>query len=270
MALTSGSRSLGGAAQASPILDATSLTVKRGRRTVLSDVSMHLESREVVHLGGANGSGKTSLLRVLSGVRAPRGGTLRVLGRRAYVPEKAILAPAMRCAEWLRAMRRLRGLAPLDWQAAAEYSGLDPAVLSRASATLSKAMMQRVALLEALHSRSRLLLLDEPFAGLDAQGREWLAREIDVRADEGMTVVLTEHAGVALQSVGVSRRLQLRGGRCEPADVSIPSREGTWTVTVRASHRDGRRLARSETNRSVDDLLRRLLEQGWHIDEVRD
>jgi ABC-type multidrug transport system ATPase subunit len=266
MALTSASRRAG---ETSQVLDASSLIVKRGRRTVLRDVSMRLESREVVHLAGANGSGKTSLLRVLSGVRSPHHGTLCVLGRRAFVPEKASLAPAMRCAEWLRAMRRLRRLAPVDWQAAAEQSGLDPAVLSRASATLSKGMMQRVALLEALHSQCQLLCLDEPSSGLDLQGREWLADEISLRAEGGMTVVFTEHAGVSAQSLRVSRKFQLRDGRCDPADVGVPSSEDTWMVTVRASHPDGRRLARSTSDGSVDDLLRRLLEQGWHIDEVR-
>jgi ABC-type multidrug transport system ATPase subunit len=94
------------------------------------------------------------------------------------VPEKVRLAPALRGGEWLRAMRALRGLNATDWPAAAEASGLDPAVLDRPAATFSRGMLQRVALLEAVHAGCPLLLLDEPFSGLDADGAALLDREL--------------------------------------------------------------------------------------------
>src|SRR5258705_13469967 len=127
------------------VLAARALTVGRGRRIVLSDVTLALRAGRAVHLAGANGSGKTSLLRVLAGVAPPRRGELRRTGTCAFVPERVQLAPALRPREWLRAMRELRGLEPVDWDAAATASGLDPAVLGRASARLSKGMLQRVA-----------------------------------------------------------------------------------------------------------------------------
>jgi ABC-type multidrug transport system ATPase subunit len=101
------------------VLAATALTVGRGRRIVLSDVSLALRSGRAVHLAGANGSGKTSLLRVLAGLVAPRRGKLRRTGTCAFVPERVHLASALRGVEWLRAMRDLRGLAPMDWAAVA-------------------------------------------------------------------------------------------------------------------------------------------------------
>src|SRR4051812_19254556 len=106
------------------VLAARDLTIGRGRRIVLTGVSLALRPGEVVHVAGENGSGKTSLLRVLAGVARARGGELERSGPCAYVPERVQLAPALRPAEWLRAMHRLRGLAPVDWAAAASDSGL--------------------------------------------------------------------------------------------------------------------------------------------------
>src|SRR4051812_38477565 len=144
------------------IVEARTLTVARGRRIVLRDVDLTVRGGDIVHLAGANGSGKTSLLRVLAGLARPRGGELRREGGAAFVPERVQLAPALRPLEWLGAMRRLRGLDPADWPAAAAESGLDPAKLERPAATLSKGMLQRVALLEAPPAQPALLLPDQP------------------------------------------------------------------------------------------------------------
>jgi ABC-type multidrug transport system ATPase subunit len=235
------------------VLSARGLKVGRGRRIVLTGVDLTLRAGAVVHVAGENGSGKTSLLRVLAGLARPRGGELRRAGTCAFVPERVQLAPALQPAEWLRAMRRLRGLAPCDWADAAAASGLDPAVLERPSARLSKGMLQRVALLEALHARPALLLLDEPFSGLDADGREWLSAEL-----EGRTALLTDHSGTARPM----ERLKLSGGRCAPAhdDVAL--------LTVQAA-RTGARLERTVPEDQSDELLRELLAGGWHVERVR-
>jgi heme exporter protein A len=132
------------------LLEAGALTVQRGRRDVLSGVAVTLESGRAVHLAGANGSGKTSLLRVLAGLAAPRAGIIRRHGTCAFAPERVRLAPALRCGEWLRAMRALRGLTGTDWPAALEASGFDREVAGAAAGTLSRGMLQRLALLEAL------------------------------------------------------------------------------------------------------------------------
>src|SRR6188768_1979049 len=98
------------------MLEARSLTVVRGRRTILTGIDLELAAGEAVHLAGANGSGKTSLLRVLAGLADPRAGSVRRRGSCAFVPEKVALAGAIQAGEWLAAMRRLRGEAPLDWE----------------------------------------------------------------------------------------------------------------------------------------------------------
>jgi heme exporter protein A len=248
------------------LLEAGALTVRRGRRTVLSGVGLVLDSGQSVHLAGANGSGKTSLMRVLAGLAAPRAGTLRRHGACAFVPEKVRLAPALRCGEWLRAMRALRGLNATDWPAAAQASGLDPAVLDRPAATFSRGMLQRVALLEAVHAGCPLLLLDEPFSGLDDDGRDWLAGQLAERLDGGAAVLLTDHSGAAAGRLALTGALRLHDGTAAPAPAAgAPSAR----LTVRAAHPDGRRVERTVPEVEGDDLLRALLADGWHVEEVR-
>jgi ABC-type transport system involved in cytochrome c biogenesis ATPase subunit len=250
------------------LLDASALSVRRGRRTVLTGVDLELHAGEAIHLAGPNGSGKTSLLRVLAGLAAPRAGRVRRHGVCAFVPEKVALAPALRGGEWLRAMRGLRGLAPTDWRIPIAAGGLDEEVLARPAAALSKGMLQRLALVEALHAGCPLLLLDEAFAGLDAEGRAWLADEIAARLDEGAAALVTDHSGGADGRLRAAGALRLRDGRCEPAP-ALSARAGPRTVTVRAVHRDGRRLEQTVPAGAGDALLRALLDDGWHVEGLR-
>jgi heme exporter protein A len=251
------------------LLEAGALTVRRGRRTVLSGVGLTLDSGRAIQLAGPNGSGKTSLLRVLAGLAAPRAGTVRRHGTCAFVPEKVRLAPAMRAGEWLRAMRALRGLSATDWATAAEASGLDAAMLDRPAAAFSRGMLQRIALLEALHAGCPLLLLDEPFSGLDNDGRAWLSGQVAERLDGGAAVLLSDHSGGAAGGLPVAQVLHLRDGTAHAAPAAPATRSTQATLTVRAVHPDGRRVERTVSESAGDALLRALVADGWHVVEVR-
>jgi len=239
------------------VLTARDLSVRRGRRTVLTGVSLDLALGTVTHLGGANGAGKTSLLRVLGGLARAASGTLVRPGATAFVPERVALVPALPCGEWLAGMRRLRRLAPVDWGEAVRACGLDEAILPRRSATLSKGMLQRIAILEAVRAEGALLLLDEPFAGLDADGRAWLGAEIGA----GRTVLFTDHSGAA--GIASDARLRIQDGTC----VAEPSPPRAPAVRIRAV-RGGETLTQRVPAAAGDDLLRALLEAGWHIEGV--
>jgi energy-coupling factor transporter ATP-binding protein EcfA2 len=165
-------------------------------------------------------------------------------------------------------MRGLRGLEPTDWRMAIAAGGLDEDVLARPAAALSKGMLQRLALVEALHAGCPLLLLDEPFAGLDAEGRAWLADEVAARLDEGGAALVTDHSGAADGRLRAAGALRLRDGRCEPAP-ALSARAGPRPVAVRAVHRDGRRLEQTVPAGAGDALLRALLDDGWHVEELR-
>ncbi len=140
---------------------------------------------------------------------------------------------------------------------------------------LSKGMLQRIAVLEALHSAAPALLLDEPFSGLDGDGREWLATALASRVAGGAAVVLIDHSEASGATLAVTATLAIENGRCRrleaprvPTPVAAASAAG-GLVAVRASHPDGRTFAATAAAGGSDELLGELLAAGWHIEEVR-
>jgi ABC-type sulfate/molybdate transport systems ATPase subunit len=113
-------------------------------------------------------------------------------------------------------------------------------------------MLQRIALLEALNAQPELLLLDEPFSGLDVEGREWLATQLA----GGPAALLTDHSG----TVAPTARLRLSDGRCMEVD-------RVARLIIHAS-RDGERLERAVREDESDARLSELLAGGWHVERV--
>lgn len=153
-----------------------------GRRQAIDDISFEVNEREVVGLLGPNGSGKTTILRILTGYLRPSAGTVRIDGldvvrdghearaRVGYVPENAPLYGHMRVNEFLGFMGRLRGLrGPALRQAIESARGrlaleaVGDVVIGR----LSHGYRQRVSIAQAVLHQPKLLVLDEPTNGLD-------------------------------------------------------------------------------------------------------
>ena len=244
-----------------PLLTCSAVRVVRGRRSVLRDVELALRAGELVQLAGANGSGKTSLLRVLAGTARERAGRVDRCAPCAYVPEKVGLAPSLRPGEWLDAMRTVRREAPRDWAAEIADAGLDPAILGLPSRALSKGMLQRVALVEA-RGAGRILLLDEPFAGLDGPGRDWLASLLVGHGRGGGATLFTDHSGAAAGRAAPSATLLLRDGRC------VPGPAPPELVRIEAVDPSGTRCVRTVAPQESDAVLARMLSEGCNIIEV--
>ncbi|MBL8658052.1 MAG: ATP-binding cassette domain-containing protein [Altererythrobacter sp.] len=154
---------------------------------------------------GPNGAGKTTTLRMLLGIIDPDEGVRRVFGHDrpheiarlvGYLPEERGLYPAMKCDEAIAFMGALRGLPLAEGRARGrellERHGMGHAV-DRQIRQLSKGMAQTVQLLGTLVHQPRLVVLDEPFSGLDAinQGKlELLIRDL---AADGATVIFSTH-----------------------------------------------------------------------------
>jgi ABC-2 type transport system ATP-binding protein len=161
---------------------ADGLTKWYGPRRAVEGVSLAVNPGEVMGLLGPNGSGKTTILRILAGYLAPSAGRASIAGfdtvtgamearrRVGYVPEDAPLYEGMRVREFLAFMAAIKGLAPAAARAAGEVAcarlALE-AVRDLPIRTLSKGYRQRVSIAQALLNEPPVLILDEPTNGLD-------------------------------------------------------------------------------------------------------
>jgi NitT/TauT family transport system ATP-binding protein len=173
---------------------------------VLDGIDLRAGAGEVVGVVGPSGCGKSTLLELVAGLREPTGGEIAVEGEReagrrlarcAYMPQRDLLLPWLRAIDNAGLALRNRGLGRRAARSAAaplfaEF-GLGGFEHARPH-ELSGGMRQRVAFLRTLLAGKPVLLLDEPFAGLDAITRaemqEWLAAAL---RDGGRTVVLVTH-----------------------------------------------------------------------------
>lgn len=179
-------------------MDLMGLGVRYGRRApwVLEQVTLTLPPGALVEVTGRNGAGKSSLLRVLAGVLAPGAG--RVLGRPSVVgwaPERFPVTQAMSTGEYLRAQARVRGLAAdadRAVQREAERLGLGP-LLGVPLTQLSKGSAQKVGLAQALLVPPGLLVLDEPWSGLDAAARDAVPELVRQVVQTGGSVAVADH-----------------------------------------------------------------------------
>ena len=180
--------------------------VKRFDGTLAVDgVDIAVPEGAIYGILGPNGAGKTTTLRMLLGIIDPDEGVRRVFGHDrphdiarliGYLPEERGLYPTMKCDEAIAFMGALRGLTLEEGRrrgrALLEAHGLGHAI-ERQIRQLSKGMAQTVQLLGTLVHRPRLVVLDEPFSGLDAINQGKLEAMIRELAAEGTTVIFSTH-----------------------------------------------------------------------------
>ena len=218
-----------------PILEAERVTKRYREVPVVDSVSLSLAPGEAVCLLGPNGAGKTTLLRMAATLARPSSGTLRYRGietRRAvpaarswigFASHQSLLYPELTVAENLRFHARLHGRSP-EIGALLDRCGL-AAVADEPARQLSRGTAQRATLARALLHRPDLLLLDEPFAGLDGAAADRLARILIEARDRGAAVLAATHEverglGIADRTVVLHRgRVVLDDPRAEPAAV---------------------------------------------------
>ena len=177
-----------------------------GAHRVLAGVDLALEVGELVVLLGPNGAGKTTLLRVLATLLAPTAGRLELFGQDAgtraadvrrrigYVGHESSCYPDLSGTENLTFHGELFGLSDPAARAAEllAWAGLGEAG-RRPVRTYSRGMQQRLSLARALLHRPGLLLLDEPFSGLDQQGVDGLVDRLRELRTGGCTILLSTH-----------------------------------------------------------------------------
>lgn len=164
---------------------------------VLRGIDLGLPARSLVRVEGANGTGKSTLLRLLAGIDIPTEG--RVTGRRprtAYVPERFPAALPFTASGYLVHLGRIQGLRRAEAAARAEEWLTRFGAAEHAGtplAELSKGTSQKVAVAQALLAEPELLVLDEAWTGLDAAARDELDGAVAARVADGSTVVFVDH-----------------------------------------------------------------------------
>jgi ABC-2 type transport system ATP-binding protein len=238
---------------------------------VLDGVDAELAAGAVTLVIGGNGCGKSTLLRTVAGASAPSAGrVLRPPGPVGYVPERLPEEIRMTARQYVRHMGRLRRLPAVDARADELFAllGLQPGPQWPVG-ELSKGNSQKVALVQALLGPTRVLVLDEPYAGLDPAAAEALTGLVLAARESGTAVLLSGHAADVFPAADTV--LELAGGRLAPAGPArtrlvlrrlVPSApppaDGAWD--------EGRQLLVVVTA-SPDAVLRAALAGGWSFVE---
>lgn len=182
-------------------IDVRDLTVMFGQVAAVSGATFTCGLGDITALLGPNGAGKTTTVDVVSGLRRPTSGQVRVLDRHpddpelkpriGVMPQIGGLYPSARPLAWLRYLSRLYPN-PSDPEALLTSVGIDPAMRTPAR-RMSGGEQQRVKLAAALLPRPALLILDEPTAGLDPLARRNVLDVIGGYRASGATILLTTH-----------------------------------------------------------------------------
>lgn len=206
-------------------LEARGLCMSLGGRVVVEDLDLRVGSGEIVGLLGPNGAGKTTIFRMLTGLISPDAGEVHLDGRplkgplyrRArlglgYLPQEGGLFEGLTVRQQL-----LVPLEARDAPATEAEKWLDLLGLCDLADTLvdrlSGGERRRTEVARCLASNPRVLLLDEPFAGLDPKAISELSTFLRGLSKEGLGVLLTDHAVDEALSL-VERVVLLDGGRC--------------------------------------------------------
>ncbi|HTK29466.1 MAG TPA: ATP-binding cassette domain-containing protein [Vicinamibacterales bacterium] len=162
-----------------PALEVVDVSKRFGWRPALRGVTLTVRAGEIVGLVGPNGAGKTTLLRISAGLLHPSSGIVRTAsaGERRYFAGEATLPPHVSARRWQRLWRPAGGAA---W----------PNVRI---GSLSRGSRQRLGLETTIVGGIRLLLLDEPWEGLDPDAARWLTDTLRERSAAGCAVLVSSH-----------------------------------------------------------------------------
>jgi ABC-2 type transport system ATP-binding protein len=191
---------------ADPVLDVADLRKSYGALPAVRDLRFAVTPGEVFGFLGPNGAGKTTTLRMILGMVRPDAGTIRLFGapwsraampRIGYLPEERGLYKRMRAAEAVAWFARLHGVERAEARRRAagllQRLGLAEAARRRVDA-LSKGMAQKLQFAAAMAHGPELLILDEPFSGLDPLNQELVEAVIRAEAAAGRSIVFSTHS----------------------------------------------------------------------------
>ena len=224
------------------------VTKRFGGTAAVDDLSLTVPTGSIYGFIGPNGSGKTTTLRMIMHILLPDEGQIEVLGstdtaaardRVSYLPEERGLYKKMTIRRLLRYYARLKGgsraridAAIDEWMTRMELPGL----LDRQIETLSKGMSQKVQFIAAVVSNPSLLILDEPFSGLDPVNAQVLKDAVLEMRRRGATVVFSTHDMSTAERMCDRIFMIFRGRKVLDGSLeSIQDQYGADTVRIRTS-----------------------------------
>ena len=257
-------------------------------------VSLAVPTGSITGILGPNGAGKTTTIRMLLGIIDPDSGTRTLLGRTSpleaanevgYLPEERGLYPSMTARDAIAFMGALRGLPLKTGRARAvellEGRGLGDWV-DKPIRTLSKGMAQTVQLLGTIVHKPRLIVLDEPFSGLDAINQAKLEDLIREQAEAGATVIFSTHviahaerlcervAIIAKGRVAFDGKVDEARSKLRPiVRLGTRAKDGAWTAAIPAdARRDGGHYVFALPDGGPEPLLKALIDGGAGIETL--
>ena len=275
-------------------IEAVDLVKDFGETRAVNGVSLAVPTGSIFGLLGPNGAGKTTTIRMLIGIIDPSSGMRRVLGREqpidaapeiGYLPEERGLYQSMHAREAIAFMGALRGLPIAEGRKRADEL-LEQHGLSewgkKSIRSLSKGMAQTVQLLGSIVHRPKLIVLDEPFSGLDAINQGRLEEMIRQEARNGVTVLFSTHviahaerlceriAIIAKGSVAFDGSVAEARGRLRPI-VRLRTRasDGPWRAAIPAgARREGDEYVFELPEGGPEPLLKALIDGGAGIETL--
>jgi ABC-2 type transport system ATP-binding protein len=275
-------------------LEAQGLVKDFGETRAVDGVTLRVPHGSIYGVLGPNGAGKTTLLRMLLGIIDPTSGTRCLLGRdqpiRAarevgYLPEERGLYPSMQCRDAIAFMGALRGLPLKEGRKRADVlmagHGLS-AWTRKPVRALSKGMAQTVQLLGTIVHKPRLIVLDEPFSGLDAINQGKLEALIRREAEGGATIIFSTHviahaerlcqriAIIANGKVAFEGEVDEARNRLRPiVRLKTRAEDGPWRAAIPASaRRDGREWIFELPESGAEPLLEALIKGDAGIETL--
>jgi len=273
------------------MLELSGITKSYGGRRVLDDIGFSVAPGRLTGFVGGNGAGKTTTMRIILGVLARDGGEVTLAGapvtaadrrRFGYMPEERGLYPKMRVLEHVVYLARLHGFSKSDATTRAtallEELGLGERLNDNIE-TLSLGNQQRAQIATALVHDPQVLILDEPFSGLDPLAVDVVAGVLQARAAQGASVLFSSHqldvverlcddlviiAGGTIRAAG--SRDALRSQHRQRRFELVSSGDAGWLrdepgVTVREFD-GGYALFDADTDEAAQRVLRQAVEMG--------
>jgi heme ABC exporter ATP-binding subunit CcmA len=215
-----------------PVVCVRSAVCLLDRFPALAGADLDVDEGEIVLLSGPNGAGKSTMLRLLAGLLPLRSGSAEVLGhdlaldRRALRRELSLVGHQSFCYDDLTAAENLHfAVRAAGRPVAAADAALERLELTRVAKVvhrrLSAGQQRRLALAVAIARDPKLLLLDEPHAGLDTAGRELLDGIVAAAPSEGRTVLIASHELTRARALA-RREVRVIAGRCHPVAQLVP------------------------------------------------